>query len=260
VTTRQGNNIEEDPLTTDYTKVFQDTEAVEKYENVTYAPDSYASRINDRQRAYVRKLVERTFAERKPVQHDFACGTGRAIRTLHGLVREAHGYDTSAEMMAKAAAIGSEAQWHLVPMDGPVPEPVPAGTPAIVTMFRLLLNVDETVRDRALAFAAKALPDADAGLLVIENHGNTQSLRHLRARRHSGQRWFAELSHAEVAELLQRHGFEIVERRGFSMLTQAWYDRPGLRPVARAADAAATRMPGTDGFAVNVIYVARRTK
>ena len=181
---------------TEYTQVFQDTEAVEKYENVTYAPDSYASRINDRQRAYLRKLVQQRFSVRKPVQHDFACGTGRAIRTLHGLVREAHGYDTSAEMMAKASEVGSQAQWHQVPQDGPVPEPVSAGLPAIVTMFRLLLNVDEAIRDRALAFAAKALPDADAGLLVIENHGNASSLRHLRARRHSGQRWFAELSHA----------------------------------------------------------------
>ncbi|MET0423332.1 MAG: class I SAM-dependent methyltransferase, partial [Actinoplanes sp.] len=158
-------------MTTDYTKVFQDTAAVEKYENVTYAPDSYASQINDRQRDYLRTMVRREFGPIQPVQHDFACGTGRAIRTLHGLVREAHGYDTSAEMMAKAAEVGSVATWHQVPMDGPVPEPVEAGFPAVVTMFRLLLNVDDEVRDRALAFAAKALPSFDSGILVVENHG-----------------------------------------------------------------------------------------
>jgi SAM-dependent methyltransferase len=241
-------------LTTDYTKVFQDAEAVEKYETVTYAPDSYASRINERQRAYLRGLVTRRFGARAPVQHDFACGTGRAIRTLHGLVREAHGYDTSAEMMAKAAEVGSRAHWHQVPVDGPVPAPVEAGMPAIVTMFRLLLNVDESVRDRALAFAAQALPDADAGVLVVENHGNASSVRHLRARRHAGQRWFAELSHDDVERLLDRHGFEVVERRGFSMLTPSLH----ANPIARAADAAATRLPGTSGVAVNVLYAARR--
>jgi len=241
-------------MTTDYTKVFQDADAVEKYETVTYAKDSYASRINDRQRAYLRGLVTREFGMNAPVQHDFACGTGRAIRTLHGLVREAHGYDTSAEMMAKAAEVGSEAVWHQVPMDGPVPEPVDAGTPAVVTMFRLLLNVDDAVRDRALAFAAKALPAAESGLLVVENHGNASSLRHLRAKRHAGQRWFAELSHAEVTELFDRHGFEVVERRGFSMLTPAMH---GVR-LARVADAAARRLPGSDAYAVNVIYTARR--
>jgi predicted TPR repeat methyltransferase len=241
-------------LTTDYTKVFQDTAAVEKYENITYAPDSYASQINQRQRDYLRTLVRREFGPRAPVQHDFACGTGRAIRTLHGLVREAHGYDTSAAMMAKAAEVGSHATWHQVATSGPVPDPAQAGVPVIVTMFRLLLNVDEAVRDRALAFAAKALPNAMAGLLVVENHGNSGSLRHLRARRHRDDRWFAELSHEQVEKLLDRHGFEIVERRGFSMIT------PGLHgnPLVRAADAAVRKLPGADGYAVNVLYTARR--
>jgi SAM-dependent methyltransferase len=243
-------------VATEYTKVFQDAEAVEKYESVTYAPDSYASQINERQQAYLRELVVRQFGDRRPVQHDFACGTGRAIRTLHRLVREAHGYDTSAEMMAKAAEVGSVAQWHQVAPDGPVPEPVPAGTPAIVTMFRLMLNVDDSIRDRALAFAAKALPTADAGLLVVENHGNASSVRHLRARRHSGERWFAELSHADVEQLLARHGFEVVERRGFSMLTPALH----ASAVARAADAAAHRLPGASRLAVNVLYTARRVR
>ena len=240
----------------DYTKVFQDAGAVDKYEHVTYAPDSYATRINERQQEYLRALAEREFGGRRPVQHDFACGTGRAIRTLHGLVREAHGYDTSAEMMAKAAEVGSQAAWHQVGVDGPVPDPVDAGTPVIVTMFRLLLNVDDAVRDRALAFAAKALPTADAGLLVVENHGNASSVRHLRARRHAGDRWFAELSHEQVAELLGRHGFEVTERRGFSMLTPSLHDSK----LARAADAAARRLPGADAYAVNVLYTARRTR
>jgi len=188
------------------------------------------------------------------VHHDFACGTGRAIRALHGLVREAHGYDTSAEMMAKAAEVGSRAIWHRVDTDGPVPQPVAAGFPAIVTIFRLLLNVDDGIRDRALAFAAKVLPHRGSGLLVVENHGNAGSVRHLRARRHSGQRWFAELSHEQVQELLARHGFEIVARKGFSMLTPSLHDHR----VARLADAAARRLPGTDAYAVNVLYTARR--
>ncbi|MET7422102.1 hypothetical protein [Dactylosporangium sp. NPDC005555] len=71
-------------------------------------------------------------------------------------------------------------------------------------------------------------------------------------------RWFAELSHDDVAGLLGRHGFEIVERRGFSMLTQGWYERRGLDRIARGVDRAARLLPGTDGYAVNVVYVARR--
>jgi predicted TPR repeat methyltransferase len=245
-------------LTTDYTEVFQDAAAVEKYENVVYAPDSYASAINRRQRAYLRRLARRAFGKGQPVQHDFACGTGRAIRILHGLVRAAHGYDTSTAMMAKAADVGSRATFHRVEPDGPVPSPVTDGGPAIVTMFRLLLNVSDEVRERAIAFAARALPDAGAGLLVVENHGNARSLRHLGARRYAGRRWFAELSHARVNELLRRHGFELVRRRGFSMLTQSWYDRGWLRPFAKVVDEVLVRVPGMDRYAVNVLYVARR--
>jgi hypothetical protein len=98
------------------------------------------------------------------------------------------------------------------------------------------------------------LPTRSAGLLVVENHGNASSVRHLRARRHSGERWFAELSHEQVSSLLARHGFEVVERRGFSMLTPSLHSSP----LARAADAAARRVPGSDALAVNVVYTARR--
>jgi hypothetical protein len=121
-------------------------------------------------------------------------------------------------------------------------------------MFRLLLNVDEAIRDRALAFAAKVLPDSKSGILVVENHGNAGSLRHLRARRHRGDRWFAELSHEQVDKLFARHGFEVIERRGFSMITQSLHGNP----LVRAADAAVRKLPGTDGYAVNVLYTARR--
>ncbi|MEV4509182.1 class I SAM-dependent methyltransferase [Dactylosporangium sp. NPDC049525] len=243
---------------TNYARVFQDIGAVDKYEHRTYAPGSYASSINERQRVYLRELVRSAFPDRPPVQHDFACGTGRAIRNLDGLVREAHGYDTSADMLAKAVELHTPARLHAVAADGPVPRPATAEGPALVTMFRLLLNVDDTVRDRALAFAARVLPDADAGLLVIENHGNARSLRHLRAHRHRGHRWFAELSHDDVAGLLRRHAFEIVARRGFSMLTQGWYERRGLDRLARGVDSAARLVPGADRYAVNVVYVARR--
>ncbi|MEV4134273.1 methyltransferase domain-containing protein [Dactylosporangium sp. NPDC049742] len=245
-------------MTNGYTKVFQNADAVDKYEHATYAPGTYASHVGDRQRAYLRALVRRTFRTWRPTQHDFACGTGRAIRALHGLVHEAHGYDTSADMMAKAAELGVNAAFHQVAADGPVPSPVPTPGPAVVTMFRLMLNVDDDVRHRALSFAAEALPTAEAGLLVVENHGNARSVRHLRARRQADNPWFAELSHRQMYGLLRSHGFEVVQRRGFAMLSKGWYERPGLNRAAHAFDAVAGKLPGADEFAVNVVYVGRR--
>lgn len=244
----------------DYTDIFKDESTVNKYEHVVFAPDSYASAISRRQRVYLRGLVKRAFPYRRPIHHDFACGTGRAIRILHGLVRGAHGYDTSEPMLAKATELGSYADLHLVPPDGDVPEPVASDTPVLVTIFRLLLNSDDQVRERAVAFAAKALRNYDAGLLVVENHGNRRSVRHLRHQRKLGQPWFAEMDHEEIFELLDGHGFTVVEQRGFALFSRGWYGRRWLRPLAVAIDSVVARTGWGSTWAVNVLYVARRTK
>jgi SAM-dependent methyltransferase len=243
----------------DYAQIFQSDEAVAKYEHVVYSADSYSTAVNARQRAYLRRLVRQQFVQRRPVQHDFACGTGRAIRLLHGVVRAAHGYDTSAAMLARARGAGVYARLHQIPETGPVPEPATVDGPALVTIFRLLLNAPAEVRDRAIAFAAKVLPDPDSGLLIVENHGNRTSLRHLRHRRRAGDPWFAEMSHDEVGELPHRHGFTVVERRGFALCPPGTYRRTWLRPVVRAVDDLASRIGRLSTVATDVLYVARRT-
>jgi SAM-dependent methyltransferase len=245
-------------MRTDYAEIFQSETAVDKYETVVYAPESYSTAVSSRQRAYLRRLVRRSFTERRPVQHDFACGTGRAIRLLHGVVRAAHGYDVSPAMLAKARDSGVYAKLHEIPGDGPMPEPVAAEGPALVTIFRLLLNVTPEVRERALAFAAAALPSPTSGLLVVENHGNRTSLRHLRHRRHQGNDWFAELGNQEIEDLMARHGFEIVERRGFAVTPSGAYARTWIRPIARRMDDVAARMPRLANVSTDVLYVARR--
>jgi hypothetical protein len=246
-------------MRTDFTQIFPDATAAEKYENLLATPDSYWSAINRRQRRYLRGLALRAFPYRRPVQHDFACGTGRAIRILHGLVRAAHGYDTSLTALIKATEVGTHARLHQIEDMGPAPRPVPTDSPVLVTVFRFLLHEDEPGRNQAMAFAAQALPDYDAGLLVIENHGNAQSLRHLQHRRHGDRPWFAELSHRDIASLLRRHDFTIVERHGFTVLTQGWYGRRWLRPIAQILDDVITRSGIAGKFGVNVLYVARRT-
>jgi SAM-dependent methyltransferase len=242
----------------DYGQVFQNTTAVERYEDVQYAPDSQSTAVNERQRRYLRRLVRRSFRDRPPTQHDFACGTGRAIGMLQGLVSDAHGYDTSAEMMERGRLNGYKAQWHLIDEDGPVPVPEPAPGPAVVTVFRLLLNVPDAVRERAVAFAAEALPRPDSGLLVLQNHGSDRSLRHLRARRRAGDPWFNELSDQRVGEILAWYGFELVARRGCAMFPRGWYRPKATRPLVRALDDLLCAVRLLDRYAVDVLYVARR--
>jgi SAM-dependent methyltransferase len=243
---------------TDYSDVFQDPTAVQKYADVVYAPDTYASAISARQRAWLRRLVLAQFRHRRPVQHDFGCGTGRAVRLLSGLVRSAHGYDSSPAMLERARDSGLVAQWHTIPESGDEPEPVATGGPCLVTVFRVLLNAPEETRDRAVGFATKVLPLSDSGLLVVENHGNASSLRHLARRRHAGDPWFNELSHAEVTGLLTRHGFSVIARRGFALFPPGAYRRAWLRPVARRLDDILCRSSLFSRFATDVLYVARR--
>jgi SAM-dependent methyltransferase len=241
-----------------YSQVFRDRAAVDRYERVVYAPDSYATAISARQRAYLRRAVPRAFP-RRPVQHDFACGTGRAVRMLRGLVREAHGYDPSPEMLDRARSAVGGAQWHEIPATGPVPEPATVDGPAVVTVLRLLLNVSDEVRHRAIGFAAQVLPAPDAGLLVVENHGNAASLRHLRARRRAGDPWFAEMSDRQVAELLAAHGFTVVERYGCTLFPAGAYRRRWLRPLARLLDDLLCPTGWFTRYATDVLYLARRT-
>jgi SAM-dependent methyltransferase len=242
----------------DYAEVFRSVDAVGKYTNMVYARGSYSSHVDRRQRAYLRRLVARRFGAELPTQHDFACGTGRGIRMLHGLVRAAHGYDSSPAMLTAARTAGVAATLHEVAESGPLPRPASDDRPTLVTVFRLLLNAPPEARHRAVGFAAAALPDRDAGLLVVQNHGNRNSLRHLAARRHAADPWFSELSHAEVADLLCSHGFVIVAARACAVLPSGVYRRGWLRPFARCLDPVLTRLPAAWRIGTDVLYVARR--
>jgi SAM-dependent methyltransferase len=244
----------------DYTEVFQNPTAVEKYDDIQYAPDSHSTAVNARQRRYLRRLVRDAFPTQRPTQHDFACGTGRAVELLHGLVRDAHGYDTSPQMLARAAENGHHAHWHQIEEAGPVPEPEPVAGTSIVTVFRLLLNVPDSVRDRSVEFAARALPTYTSGLLVVQNHGSSRSLRHLRARRNVANPWFSELSDEQVTDIFEHHGFSLVARRGFAIFPKGWYAPRLTRPVVRAIDDLLCASRIFDRFAVDVLYVARRNR
>ncbi|ADD40655.1 methyltransferase domain-containing protein [Stackebrandtia nassauensis] len=245
-------------MRTDYTDVFRDSAAVDKYADEVYANGTFSSVVSERQRQWLRGFITEAFDD-APEHHDFACGTGRVARMLDGLVRTSHGYDTSEAMLAKAHALGTPGQLHVIDEDGPLP--TSDSRPTLVTMFRLLLNVSDAVRDRALDFAAGMLPDADSGLLVCENHGNARSLRHLRKALGPGETdWFNELSRAEVERLFDRHGFELVTTQGFSLLTQGFYRHAPLKWVAPSLDGLLARTRLGTAFATDVLYVARRRR
>jgi hypothetical protein len=126
----------------------------------------------------------------------------------------------------------------------------------LVTIFRFLLNVSDPARHDALDFAAQVLQTPQDGLLVAENHGPSGSLRGLGRRRNRANRWFAELSHRHLADLLSQHGFRIVAVRGFGICPSGVY-RSALRPVAQVADHVSQYLP-VAMIAANTVYIAQR--
>ncbi len=242
-------------MSVDYTQVFQDPSAVEKYAERTYARGTFSSIVSARQTGWLRGFVPTAF-EVPPVHHDFACGTGRVARMLAGLVETSHGYDTSEAMLAKSRELGTPGHAHLVQPGGAAPEIVP-GRPALVTAFRFVLNVDDILRDQLMEFASAALPDPEAGLLMVENHGNTASLRHLRRTfgRMDASMWFRELSHGQMRELLDRHGYELVGMQGFTLFTQGCYRRPWAW-ASKGVDALLASP--LSKRCTDVVYIARR--
>lgn len=120
----------------------------------------------------------------------------------------------------------------------PVPEPASTDLPAVVTAFGRPGLPEPANRERAVAFAARVLPYYSSGLLIVENH--------------------RECRPDEIVGLLDRHGFAVVEWRGFALLPPRWYRPRWLRPVARLVDDAACRMPPLHRWARAILYVARR--
>ncbi|THV42907.1 class I SAM-dependent methyltransferase [Glycomyces buryatensis] len=242
-------------MASNYTEVFQDPTAVEKYAERTYAPGTFSSIVSGRQTGWLRGFVPSAF-QTPPVHHDFACGTGRVSRMLAGLVAASHGYDTSEAMLAKGRELGTPGHAHLVGPGSAIPQTVP-GRPALVTAFRFVLNVDAGLRDQLMDFASMALPDADAGFLLVENHGNASSLRHLRKTfgRLDTSTWFQELSHQEMTDLFDRHGYELAGMQGFTLFTQGCYRKPWTG-AAKAVDGALASP--FSKWATDVVYIARR--
>jgi hypothetical protein len=66
------------------------------------------------------------------------------------------------------------------------------------------------------------------------------------------------MGHADVETLLHRHGFTVVERRGFAVCPPGTYRRAWLRPVVRRIDDLVARIGRLSGVATDVLYVARR--
>ncbi len=245
-----------------YSDRFQEPTAVSDYEAKEYGAGSYSSFIWDLQRPVVEKIVKDFRRQRSgPIRLlDFACGTGRVISTLEPLVDTAEGVDISENMVAVARSKCLKAKLKVgdVLLQPELLQP----EYDIITSFRFLLNVEPELRAKVLRRLRGVLRSPD-GLLVVNVHGNSRSLRHpailWRRWRERSQKTGAmlnEMSPAETKQLLQENGFQIVRQFGFGMLPPTFYRTP-LKRAAAAADSALAGENSWKNLSIDMLFLCR---
>jgi len=245
-----------------YSDRFQEKEAVADYEAKEYGAGSYSSVIWNLQRPVLEKiLVDFRRTQSGPVRLlDFACGTGRVISSLEPLVDAAEGIDISENMVEVARKKCRTARLQV----GDIlanPE-ILQKKYDVITSFRFLLNVEPELRSRVLQRLRGGLREPD-GLLVVNVHGNSRSLRHpaivwrrWRDRTKKSGAMLNEMSPVATKKLLRENGFQIVRQLGFGMLPPTLYRTP-LRGAAAAVDKSFAGENCWSDCSIDMMFVCR---
>lgn len=243
-----------------YSDRFQEPGSVANYETKEYGPGSYSSSIWDLQRPVLEKiLADFRRTQSGPVRLlDFACGTGRVISCLEPLVDEAEGIDVSENMVAVARGKCRLARLQVGDI---LAQPELLQKPFdVITGFRFLLNAEPELRRRMLRRLREVLRRPD-GLLVVNVHGNSRSLRHpaiiwrrWRERTEKNGVMLNEMSPAETKALLRGCGFQIVRQFGFGMLPPTLYRTP-LRGAVAAFDKSFAGENRWSGCSIDMMYL-----
>ena len=220
------------PETTPYSNRFQDRAEVEAYESQEYGVTSYSSQVWQWQRPVLEQII-REFQQGRPAPVrllDFACGTGRVLAQIESLVATAEGVDISENMVSLARAKCRQARLKVG--DILTQTDLLQDKYDLITAFRFLLNVEPELRRRVLAKLRTVVREPD-GLLVLNVHGNSRSLRHpailwrrWREQSRPTGAMLNEMSPAESRSLLRECGFEVVRQIGFGILPPTLYRTP----------------------------------
>lgn len=240
----------------DYAARFRKPDDVDKYVSC------YESSTRDRftwelQQPFLGRVVDDLRRERGQVRLlDFACGTGRILSFLEERVDEADGLDLSPEMASRARTACTRASVYVGHLGAD-------GAPAAIdrdydlaTAFRFFLNVTDQVRKEVLGRLHDLLA-VRRGLLVLNNHGNVMSARHLAIRaKHDSAEMRNELGDRELRRLLSRAGFRVREVYGFGVVPDLVHRTRWREPAQRLEGALAQRQWLTP-VTIDRIYVAQ---
>lgn len=217
-----------------------------------YRPGSRDSWVWELQQPILRDIIARESTARPSVRLlDYACGTGRVLSFVSGLVDHAEGVDISGEMVALAQQRCPDA----TVIQGDVSSPG-LGQYDVATCFRFILNAQPELRGEVLAGLHARLVDTN-GILIVNNHGNRRSLRHPAVRLSRSRAVFRnELSDEQVRTMLTSAGFVVEERHGTGLFPDVLH-RTGLATALRRVELLSARRHFLDAVSIDVIYVAR---
>jgi SAM-dependent methyltransferase len=237
--------------TDSYGHSFQEPSAAGAYAQL-YMADSSDAFIGEMQRKWLRTLVVERFGA-VPFQHvDFACGTGRILQYLSDLAATSIGLDVSPEMLKYAELAVPSARLYALPLERPLQF---STAPRVMTAYRLLLNSPVETHKELMTFAREVLPDRDAGILVLNNHGNVFSSRRLTTIGRSEH--VNHLRMRYVRDLLQSNGFEVIRSSGGQLFPGKLLENKRTAFVARRVEElfADTKLARTAGVDVSLVAV-----
>ena len=246
-----------------YREAFQDSTRATAYEEGLFSADSYAALLWTVERDFLQRFVARFAASITGVDYlDFACGTGRVLSFMEGLVDTARGIEIAAPMLEFARAKVKRAE--LVQADITAPGTEIEGQYDLITSFRFFLNAEPALRLAVMRGLAARLRN-DSSRLIFNIQASTPGHKSLVrvVRRSEGGRdgspGYNVMSQRAVERLVQEAGLNIEEQYGYDLISGA-----GLRVLA--ADrllAVERRLAGgrmANAIGGHQLYVVRRNR
>lgn len=186
---------------------------------------------------------------------DFACGTGRILSEFEKYAKYSIGIDISEEMLEKAKKKNLKSE--LILGDAIESPHLIKGKFNLITSFRFFLNADPSLRENTFKLIKSKL--SENGLLIFNNHGNRKSLRHFIKYIKTINKYeiFNELSHEEIMDLLDKHGFHLIDTYPINYFPKIVIKLFPIK-VVDFLNSCAISLNVIEMNAIQIIYVCRR--
>ncbi|MBW2084138.1 MAG: class I SAM-dependent methyltransferase [Deltaproteobacteria bacterium] len=239
----------------DYRTRFLSDTVARKYDEM-YQGNSYDLWLWNKEMKILELIITKYLRNVTSIRYlDFACGIGRIVSFMESRVGTAVGIDVSLPMLERAAQRVRTAS--LVHGDITQDKNLLAGPFDLITAFRFFLNAQTDLRAGALEALRVRL--ADDGLLVLNIHGNSWSLRAISVvlkRLLGNNESINQMSPLQVKRMLVSHGFRVVDMYGVGVLTPRLHKLCGQR-VSHVLSRM-LQVLGLQVFAIDIIVVCRK--